>query len=1510
MMKIYKNKPLNWACCIIISISLIFSNIAPAAAFVLGNQIQDVYGVELSESELMVESAEEVEIQEPLEAVPGFSRSQRAKDDKEDFSEQLLPYSENLPTINLFSTEIQYSLDLLDSHDYFSELSTADVAILCIALEVNNSAMEELELAGLGLAESIIYAKLEYAYGFSVTDILDKYPVPEDCELLRLELRSYTYFCSWQDEGFDQNGILKQYIFNGNTFQQVKQAYILNKILDINIGNLLSNEYVSSISTASLTVPEKKNFKDYAEEIQLNNECLMEFALENGLTCAELQDLVKTPVSQGAVRQMGSAPPTRAGFPSLLPGESETVPLNPIVAPYAVNDADNVNMSTGEVTYQNIDVVIPGRNGLDLVIGHRYKSSEANLFNPKITSSIHGVNVLNGQPFQDVYVVAWDTYYYIPSSGGYQIVDMDQGPYAKVFLASEYDDYLDFRDEIIYAKNHPTTFPNFNGTGQTAYFHIGVINYEFFPLEYWINNGKLQYFLNIYESGQTENTHLNDLYALGNGWGFMFSSIETVDTRTQSKVLHLSDGRSFTVNITPTLGDSNLKNYTLSDLRLEQEAGGYNGATWTLYYKDGKKEHFDSQGKLIAIRDRYNNTISFAHTTQNGLPKITITDTLNRDTTIYGTSVSGGGHIMTVALPDGTSLKFTVDKLNEIFGYDPYPYKPNGNIALPRFQLNKGYVLAQYQNQLNTVTSYKYSLALSRYNVIGKDPDFGVTYFFDYDDDGNVFSTANDTYVPFLKSINHPTGYRTDYTYQSSIHNLGASGVHTSYRPEYRNQILNNAIVNRAYYSWGADDYTGYTNGYNPDSLPSYYTYFNRYRLADGASLYYPVRQEYFLYNNKHLLIKWHDLYDEGYHNVKKFVYNPDKLLVEMVTKTYNPFELGYDPVDESGVEPPCHTAIELYEYDNNTAVTADKKGNVTASWSPLAGGNKAKTDYQTTYTYDPSYSLLLTKTYKQDANTTIKEQNTVSGLNIIRSEVLVNNVAQNKTEFVYGNVSYPGNITAERKYKDGLSTYIQTDYDYQSNAYLSEIKNTGILDSEGNLAVGTPLQPAGTILKKMAYNNMGRLTQSTDANNQLTSFVYNNAGDLTKQTNPDSTTVTYNRDYTANTLTVKDENNTYTRYDYTPFGQEYEVRHLGNSSSGNGTVLSRKIYDNLLRLQSEEDPLNGATTTYLYDSVFRLASKTTRNDSGTTLAQEIYDYNEAYPIVFDDGLPEIIIIIQGLYYKYFQRIKKTVVGEANAPATITTQYFDDMGRVFQSGRMFDNIEYIDYYKHDYVGNKIQERLTNTNNAHMYYYYNKWEYDYAGRVTKTYNADDGYMTNTYNALGQLAFATDFAGTASTFAYDGIGRLLEEKTPIEEIGQTVYNSIKRNDYDPAGNITSAYVSNNQVGQAETWSQTDYSYNSRGRLEYVTQYDDANTDNVTEYAYDGVGNTLTMSLGKTGKAANDGQETNYTYDRLGRILTLTDPLNRQETYIYKNNGLGLLDTKTDRNGNITDLAQKKF
>jgi YD repeat-containing protein len=110
---------------------------------------------------------------------------------------------------------------------------------------------------------------------------------------------------------------------------------------------------------------------------------------------------------------------------------------------------------------------------------------------------------------------------------------------------------------------------------------------------------------------------------------------------------------------------------------------------------------------------------------------------------------------------------------------------------------------------------------------------------------------------------------------------------------------------------------------------------------------------------------------------------------------------------------------------------------------------------------------------------------------------------------------------------------------------------------------------------------------------------------------------------------------------------------------------------------------------------------------------------------------------------------------------------FPHLFSLFCSEKLLNGSLYIDRYAYDYIGNKTHERLAYAA-ARNLPYFAKWEYDYADRVTKAYNADGGYVTNTYNALGQLTSATDLAGTATTYTYNTRGSLAGEKPLLNKV----------------------------------------------------------------------------------------------------------------------------------------------
>ena len=738
--------------------------------------------------------------------------------------------------------------------------------------------------------------------------------------------------------------------------------------------------------------------------------------------------------------------------------------------------------------------------------------------------------------------------------------------------------------------------------------------------------------------------------------------------------------------------------------------------------------------------------------------------------------------------------------------------------------------LSKYKNATGCVTDYGYTLQTTGFSAESRE----------------VLDHAN-IYVN-LTTITHPTQSQTKFDYAIDETRLGFYGAMTVYRLASRSDYTGGETKNLVSYTYSANDYSGYPEHLFSTHVPESYTYQTTVTNSSGT-----VTTATF--NKNHLTTSV--AVTDGTNTLREtlYEYNADKFPIKTTTRQYN--------LDGS-----CLEAVEVSEYDN--------KGNVTAEWSSQANGDTTNTEHKTTYTYDSTYGVPLTQTYKTNEGTTVRVENALDTAkkNIISTTVYVNDVITRKTDYAYD--SY-GNVTQQKQYRDmgDLTDYALTEYTYQNGAYLTQEKYSGLVTVDGTAAVATPGQAAGIVVTTHTYDTLGRRLTTTDGNGNTTTYAYDALGNVTSVTNPDGTTVAYDRNYTANQVTVTDENSNSLIYTYTPLGQEYEIV----NSLTNG-VITRKEYDAYSRLSKVTDFVYGGVTEYTYDIFDRILSETSKQGD-VVLAQTLYSYDDAA----ENGL--------------YQKVTKTIVGDFNAPSIVTTQYTDKHGNVAKTGKVLNGTEYLDVSTFDYVGN-VLSTLTAADTANGLEYTSHFAYNEANQVVTAYNALGQFTTNTYDALGNLVQATDYAGTPTTYTYDNLGRLLSQTFTIEE-GVTASTKYE---YDPAGNLIREYKPTNAVGETAAWAKTEYTYNNRGRLTAVIQYEGEEVASVTRYTYDGVGNTLTMTTGLESLEDTEGSTTTYTYDRFGNVLTTTDALGKTETNSYSS--LGRLNSSTDRNGSVTNYT----
>ena len=1380
----------------------------------------------------------------------------------------------------------------------FSGLSAQEAGKIAEAYDVTAGSLYALEEKGLPLGQSLLYAQLADHFGFTVDEVLLNCAGKGDGRAAFSELAKYTQFLHSDWHGTEADRALRQSLLAGFSLEQVKNAYVASQTLDIPIEELLAKEETATVYPENMTDISRENYRLFSRDLGIREQALVDYATTHAKTFQRMEALIHNgrlfeaqlqdpegsreayeayvgaieadrqgrraqketeqaeaaAASKAEMAGMGfsqaeiaareesrvqamaasrqgdqgltGAQPSTAQPPPLTQSQNQsqgpgaqTMPLLTAAAaaalvdfllldPY-IDDSEsyhnegqyNVNLSTGSYSLDYVDAVIPGRNGLDLVIGRQFFSDQAYLYRE---IGKHGYYP-GSKYYTNTGFLAYGDYGKLPPC------------YDVIYPRRAYDTYQQAANTYLDVCE-PDQYVTVSGV---------TIWYEFFFEITAASSTTLS--PNSY-SDLTPNTHFTDLYGLGNGWKFMFSSIETYG-EDGYQFLHLADGTVHAIDWTNYF--SHLRDRHTTDLYLDTSTEYSNGAESSFYrlaYKDGKREYFSTSGKLIGVKDRFGNTIKLVHTRQNSLPKISITDTLGNLVTIYGEPILDG-HRMRVSLPQG-ELKYEVAEVE--------------NLSHDYWQLNCFY------DQMNNMA-----------NNFGYSGTYGTTV--------DIFNNKNST-------VNHYV-QMTNVTYNN--------GEYSSFYTNYSNpngQVRHYFTEIRGGYRevFRLDKVT--TGSPSPDMQGAMarevsYTYSSQHCMPMQSSPFYTYTT-----TAAEVCFRPPNMAAGKPSTSTAYTFDVTGLVNKEATKTSNNVLAKVKLVDYNAYRLPRKVTERYYDsggsvYREEASMAEyDVKGNVTASWTPLAEGNTANTEHKTTYAYNASYSLPTSKTYKQDASTTVQETYTLDNTNmkIEYQEIRVNGVLKAKTGFGYDGY---GNVTSKRQYRDDFTNYVETAYAYPNGAHLTEAKTANVKNADGTTAAGTPGYPAGTVATRTSYDSMGRVASQTDANNLTTGFQRDLLGNVTAATNPDATTKQYNRDYANNTVLFTDERGAQLRYKY-PLNKS-AGRHNGESvvDVQSGATLQYKRYDELGRLEEEGDPYS--KTTYLYDDLSRLTQKKTVDSQNATVAQEDYAYNEAYNSASQ------------------RRVQKTALGETGSPSIVTTEYFDKAGRAVQAGRFLGGTEFLDDFGYDYVGNLLTEKSAFAKDRSLAYS-GRWEYDYAGRVAKTYNADGGVAANAYNALGSLASATDFAGTATAYAYDDLGRPLEEKGVIEQNGGTTYYQVKRYTYDPAGNIKREEWTDNPVGSANAWGKAEYDYNNRSRLEYVTMYNGGVVDNVTKYAYDAAGNTLSVQAGMSGKNAQDGKTTSYTYDRFGKPLTMTDPLGQTESTLY--NPTGLLTNKTDRNGNV--------
>ena len=954
--------------------------------------------------------------------------------------------------------------------------------------------------------------------------------------------------------------------------------------------------------------------------------------------------------------------------------------------------------------------------------------------------------------------------------------------------------------------------------------------YEIYPYSYY--NGDI-----YHQTVQKfNNNHNVNMFGLGQGWSFCFSSIEKMGG---NKYVHLANGGVYQIH-SQSGEPLSLLGYEYDDVRISIYGYEYDSNYFPLYkleYYDGICEYFTHDGKLSKIEDRYENSLTFAYSTQNGYPHITITDTFGHNTVISSVSTETG-HKMTVALSNGEELIYNViEHESGVSGISSYK-DAAGNETNYSYTLFECSYYNNYNNTyfaLSTITHPTYAKTIFDYEIERTNTSAWYSYYTENvpklslrkdlisEEAYNIIeyeyingTSLKHTYRTIITDANEVTKDITFNWKHKIDHVKTTMNDSVILETDYSYRLINShtdSETNR-YYNSNANDYLESTVRYirNSENLIVHtwstyadsFDYDSEYLMSNSYHNYGLISSKSYK-TNPDTAVKIKNTYNTNCKNIIKSEIRVNDSVIQTTDYTYDNFG-NVLTAKTYGTDSSTYELTE-YTYQNGAYLTQEKHSSVKTSDGTSAIGTSGSADgiIIFNYTYDNSGRLSSSKDGKG-----------------------------NMTEYEYDAL---GNITKITNPDNTTVTYTRN---YSDNYVIVKDENGAQIKytyTPLGLEYETIDVSTGNVITRKEYDNSSRLAKVSEfIHGSVTEYTYDYLDRITSETVKQGNTVLsqtlYSYEYAV-------ENGTYNKVTKTVVGDsnapsvvttEYTDKH-GNIAKTGKIIDGVEYFD-----------------TYTYDYVGNNTGVLTAADSAKGL-----DSTSAYE------------------YNYNGQVTKTT----NANNQYTTNTYNEFGRLVTST---DYAGTPTNYTYDSLGRLTSQTITIENGKTST---TKYEYDAAGNIIREWNQVNAVGSSaqwnkteyTYDSRNRLTSVKQYNGStlASTtsYTYDGVGNVL---TMTSGGKTTTYT------YDRFGNVL---TEKDALNRTKT-----YTYSDLGRLESVTDRNGIET----EYFYDALGRiikteatdgtdteTQTFTYSKTGQVlskANDSSTTTYTYDDLGRIASISE------------------------------------
>jgi RHS repeat-associated protein len=641
-----------------------------------------------------------------------------------------------------------------------------------------------------------------------------------------------------------------------------------------------------------------------------------------------------------------------------------------------------------------------------------------------------------------------------------------------------------------------------------------------------------------------------------------------------------------------------------------------------------------------------------------------------------------------------------------------------------------------------------------------------------------------------------------------------------------------------------------------------------------------------------------------------RYAYNADDLIETVSDSLDRQVQLGYDEQQRltSITDAAEQTTTYTYNKDGQilTAVTSegitlftntyDDQGRVISQEDGIKSNELLRLSYDESqdnqiittvtdrtgetriYTYDDNYQLL---SIKDELGQSIRFVYDANG-----NRTSVTDANDITTQFAYDD---NGNVI---QITDAAENVTQLTYDDNNNllSLTNALEKTTRFSYDNNNLVS--ITDALDNSSQYAYNDAGQILTVTSPNDVVTIYEYDK-GLLVKVIDPENHAQTLGYDAAGRLITITDAENNTTTLTYDAVNRLNKVTdaldrkvsmtydsqgHLLTFTDAKGHLTKRR-YDGNGNLISQTNALEQETR-YEYDGEDRLLKVI---DAKNQVTQLHYD-PKGRLIRITDPLKHT----RQLTYDAADNVLSQMDALGNTVATFQYDALNNLSSIT------DALQNTSELKYD-VLSRLTEVIDPLKNV------TQFQYDDVDRFVSSLDAEAGQSSQAFDDNGNLTSLTDPNTNKTGFTFDKNGRLIEEQSAAGGSVRYTYNARdllveitnareqKRElEYDVVGRlirltdvegeITYTYDDNDNVlTVTDANGSLTREYDA---LDRVIKYTD-NQDNTLLYAYDEVGNLVTLTY-------PDNKQVSYEYNEAGQLVKVIDWAQRETQYEYDANG----------------------